>query len=252
VIGQSQADRAAMGMVGHGSAYAGNPKPIVAFYDPVAGRLATNPAYFRLPAYVADLQAAPYVQALTGGTGVWLGHTLPDGGAARHSPALVGLEGDAYARMIAHEPIGQDDVCDLLYVSSKSSDATGHRYGYESEEAGEVLKAIDEQVGRLVQAVQARAGEANTLVVLTADHGATPLPELSGGVRLRDTDLLARINQRFKSPFPGRPAALYATTGQVWLDRRVLDALHATPAHVADFLRALRINGKPFYRLVLT
>jgi hypothetical protein len=251
VAGQSQADRAAMGMVGHGSAYLGNAKPIVAFYDPKRGRLQTNPAYFTLPPYLQDLDATAYERAFTHGTGRWMDHDVSDKSAMRRSPILPDLEGEAFARVIAHEPVGQDDTCDLLYVSFKSSDATGHRYGYESEEAGEVLAAIDRQVGRLVQAVQAKAGERNVLVVLTADHGATPLPELSGGTRLRDTDLLGRINQRFKSPYPGRPAALYATTGQVWLDRRVLDALHATPAHVADFLRALRINGKPFYRLVI-
>jgi hypothetical protein len=251
VAGLSQADRAAIGLVGHGSAYAGNGKPLLAFYDAKAGKLQTNPAYYALPPYWQGLDAASYARAFTRGSCKWLGHDVADPSAMRRSPILVDLEADAMAGVIAHEPVGQDDACDLLYVSFKSPDATGHRYGYESDEAGEVLAAVDRRVGDLVQALQAKAGEQHVLVVVTADHGATPLPELSGGTRLRDTDLLARINARFKSPDPRRPAALYATTGQVWLDRRVLDALHATPAQVADFLRALRIDGKPFYRLVI-
>ncbi|MDB5098603.1 MAG: phoK 3 [Cyanobacteria bacterium RYN_339] len=251
VIGQSHADRAAIGMVGHGSAYVGNAKPIVVFYDTHSGHLETNPSYYALPPYLADLDSGAYMRKFTGGTGRWMEHDIANADAVRRSPVLVELEGDAFARMIDHEPIGQDDVCDLLYVSFKSSDAVGHHYGYESEEAGAVLTAIDRQVDRLVKAVQAKAGAAHTLVVLTADHGATPLPELSGGSRLRDTDLLARINQRFRSPQPGRPAAIYATTGQIWLDRQVLAALHVTTMQVAGFVRTIKVDGKPFYRLVV-
>jgi arylsulfatase A-like enzyme len=252
VIGQSHADRAAIGMAGHGSAYQGNAKPLVVFYDTKGGHMITNSTYYALPPYLADLDSLAYMRAFTHGSGQWLGHDIANADAVRRSPVLVDMEADAFARMVDHEPVGQDDVTDLLYLSFKSPDAVGHHYGFESDEAGETLAAVDRQVARLVKAVRAKAGAENVLVALTADHGATPLPELSGGTRLRDTELLARINARFKSPDPGRPVALYATTGQIWLDRPALAALHATTEQVAAFLRRLRVNGKPFYRLVLT
>ena len=87
------------------------------------------------------------------------------------------MEGESFYRIIEEEPVGQDDVCDLLYCSFKSSDWVGHRYGYESVEAGETLGEIDRQVDRLVKALSQKVGASNMVVALTADHGAGPLCE---------------------------------------------------------------------------
>lgn len=247
----SQSDRAAIGMGGHGAFFEGNPKPIVSWFDSKTGRLATHERYYRLPGYMAELAATPYREAMLDGAGKWLDHLIPDAEEAKRTPALVKLEGDAIARLLTREPIGQDDVTDLVYVSFKGTDYAGHRYGYESEEARDVLRAVDTQVDRLVRLLEARVGQGRFLVAVTADHGSTPLPELSGGTRLNDVDLLAALNRRYPTGNPRVPVALYATSGEIWLDRAALASQGKTPADVAAYLRAYRVNGKRFYRLVV-
>lgn len=247
----SQSDRAAMGMGGHGAFFAGNPKPIVTWFDSKTGRLSTHERYFRVPAYMSELEATPYRERMLDSAGKWLDHAIPDAEEAKRTPALVQLESDAIARLLTREPIGQDDVTDLVYVSFKGTDYAGHRYGFESLEAREVLREVDAQVGRLVKLLESRVGRGRYLVAVTADHGSTPLPELSGGSRLNDVDLLAAINRRFPSGSAQAPTGVYATSGEIWLDRAALASQGKTAADVAAFVRGIRVKGKPFYRLVV-
>lgn len=251
VASHSQSDRAAMGMGGHGAWFAGNPKPFVTWFDSKSGKLATHERYYRVPEGVKDLQAGPYREQLVGPGGTWLGHAIADDEDAKRTPALARFEGEAMARLLASEPIGQDDVTDLVYVSFKGTDYAGHRYGLESVEARDVLREVDAQVGRLVRLVAAAAGEGNYLVAITADHGSTPLQELSGGSRLNDVDLLAMINKAFPSGSAKAPTAVYATSGEIWLDRGALKAQGKTSADVARFVKGIKVKGRPFYRLVV-
>jgi hypothetical protein len=57
VISQSLADRAAVGMVGHGAFYANNPKPICHWLDDRSGRWVTQNGAFRQPSYIDNMQA---------------------------------------------------------------------------------------------------------------------------------------------------------------------------------------------------
>jgi arylsulfatase A-like enzyme len=79
----------------------------------------------------------------------------------------------------------------------------------------DVTLRVDRQIGTLLDFVQTRVGLANTIVVLTADHGVAPIPEhaealgLNGG-RLRSADVVgtirsaisSRYNPQRKSPDP--------------------------------------------------
>ncbi|MBC7543366.1 MAG: alkaline phosphatase family protein [Candidatus Sericytochromatia bacterium] len=241
-------DRAAMGMGGHGSYFAGNPPSLVWYYDNQSGKFATNGAYYRLPPYLTGYDTATYATKLTAGTGLWMDQKIGNPADVITSPALTTMEGDAVVRLIQQEAFGADAVPDLLYVTLKGTDAASHRYGYESDEAAAVLHEADTQVGRIVDAFAAKVGAGNFVVALSADHGGTPLPERTGGKRLIDDDLMEMLNHRF-APNPKSPAVVYLTNCQIWLDPNVL-----TPkkqAGLLQFLRQLKVGGKPFYRLVL-
>jgi hypothetical protein len=251
VFGLCFTDRAVMSMVGHGSYYAGNEKTMAVFYDEDRGEYATNAHYYRMPAYLSDLKAKSYWESLTKGTGTWRGHDIASPKNVRRTPAYVAMDGDAFVRMIEREPVGTDSITDLLYVTLKSTDAAGHQYGYESEEARDVLRETDRQVGRIVEALERKVGKGNAVVVLTADHGATPLVELSGGTRMIEDELIATINRQFPTRNPRFPVALAVSGTQVWLDDQVMRASGVSRADVIRFLQQLNVNGRPFYRLVI-
>jgi predicted AlkP superfamily pyrophosphatase or phosphodiesterase len=251
VFGLCFTDRAVICTVGHGSYFAGNDKTMAVYYDENTGTYTTNTRYYRLPDYLADFQAKTYWERLTQGTGRWRGHDIANPQVVRRTPAYAAMDGDAYVRMIEREAVGADNVPDLLYLTLKSTDAAGHQYGYESEEARDVLVETDRQVGRVVSALERKVGKGNAVVVLTADHGATPLVELSGGSRLLDDDLLAALNRTFPSKHPRFPVALAASGTQVWLDDQAMRASGVTRQAIVTFLQGLKVDGRPFYRLVL-
>src|SRR5262249_8233031 len=84
-----------------------------------------------------------------------------------------------------------------------------------------------------------------------ADHGGTPMPELSGGQRLLDSDLLRDLNAHFGVGPNMPPVALYVTSTQLWTDPSAMAALGISEEAIVDYLRTYRVDGRPFYRLVL-
>ena len=100
----------------------------------------------------------PYVKELTGGTGVWMGHKIDDSSNVRFTPAYVNFECDNMLLMMDREPIDQSDVTSLVYMSMKPTDYAAHRWGLESLEAREALRAQDACVGKLIQKLNCAGG----------------------------------------------------------------------------------------------
>lgn len=92
------------------------------------------------------------------------------------SPAGDELTADFAKTLIAAEGLGQDDVPDYLAVSFSSTDYVGHIFGPSSLEAEDNLRRLDRTLADLLDYVDTRIGLANTLVVLSADHGAPEHP----------------------------------------------------------------------------
>ena len=82
-------------------------------------------------------------------------------------------------------------------VRASCVDACSHGFGYESDECRTVLAAQDEEAARVIEAFAAKVGQGRYLVTLTADHGGTPLAELSGGRGIKAEPLRAELNARF-------------------------------------------------------
>ena len=249
VIGTSFQDRAAMGMVGHGAAHhPGNKSHIVVLYaqpkkpewkaqfpgGDQEHRLMTNIDLYTFPAYLRGRNPMPYVAELTGGTGTWMGHKIDDSSNVRFTPAYVRFECDNMLLMMEREPIDRGDATALIYMSMKPTDYAAHRWGLESLEAREALHAQDACVGQLLQKLDARVGEGNFVVAITADHGMMPLPEATGGHRLSLPALLQMIDKKF-----GARIALGGGFINLWFDQAKMKELGITNQHVAAYLRTL-------------
>lgn len=111
--------------------------------------------------------------------------------------------------MKAHD-LGNHPTPDLLTVGFSAGDVIGHTYGPYSQEAMDNYLRLDLLLAKLFEAVDARAGMANTLVVLSADHGVMPLVEQlqKQGLpakRVPGSALVNAVKRAFKERFPSAP-----------------------------------------------
>jgi len=120
---------------------------------------------------------------------------------------------------ISNEGLGDDNETDVLSVSFSANDYAGHRFGPNSQEAMDMTLRVDRQIGTLLDFVDARVGLQNMVVVFTADHGASPVPELAAlqklpGRRWQKADMLRLVQDGLKAKYgrPDRPAADYIRT----------------------------------------
>ena len=92
------------------------------------------------------------------------------------SPVGDVLTLDFAKALIENEAMGQDEVTDYLSISFSSTDYVGHFFGPSSLEMEDNLLRLDRTLAALLKYVDDRIGLDNTLVVLSADHGAPEAP----------------------------------------------------------------------------
>lgn len=114
--------------------------------------------------------------------------------------ALAFLENEAFA-------LGRRTAPDLLWLSFSAQDLVSHSYGTESEENLDVLRRLDLQLGRMLEALERLLPRGSVVLALSADHGFPLLPEAEHqrnpsfrGGRLLTTDrafpnFLERLNR---------------------------------------------------------
>jgi hypothetical protein len=81
-------------------------------------------------------------------------------------------------RCIVEEKLGQRDVPDLLAVSFSSNDLLGHAFGPDSQEVLDVTLRSDALMKDFLLFLDDKVGKGNYTVVVTADHGVCPVPEV--------------------------------------------------------------------------
>ena len=92
------------------------------------------------------------------------------------SPAGDELTLDFAKAIIKNEKMGQHDVTDYLSISFSSTDYVGHLFGPSSLEAEDNMLRLDKTLASLFKYVDEKVGLQNTLIVLSADHGAPEAP----------------------------------------------------------------------------
>ncbi|HEX8283686.1 MAG TPA: alkaline phosphatase family protein [Pyrinomonadaceae bacterium] len=177
-------------------------------------------------------------------TSVVFPHVI-DGGLKEPGPAFYSaLDYSPYSNdlvlalaeaALTNERLGEDSDTDVLTVSFSANDIVGHRYGPYSQEVMDITLRVDQQIERLLKAVDARVGLGNTVVVFTADHGVAPSPEhatamrLPGG-RVRVSDVLAAVRGRIRARY-GKSGERDTTedyiqiysNGHIYFNRAALD-----------------------------
>lgn len=234
VIGQGGAMRATAGLVGHGACVVNGRRVLAASYSTRDAGWETNPACYAISKALASINGRSYWEQAGGR---WMGHDISDATKFRHSAVFQRFEGDALASVLEAEPIGADDVTDLVLVNLKGPDYVGHAYGPSSAEIREELAELDRQIARAMAILSRKAGERGVVAAFTADHGMPGEPR-PGGRHYMD-DLSALIDRRF-SPSGGTVVQYYndAANNQIHLDTAKLRALGFSLKDVASFLQS--------------
>jgi hypothetical protein len=132
-----------------------------------------------------------------------------------HAPWNNDLVADMAREVITREQLGEaDGAPDLLAIGFSQTDKVGHAYGPDSHEIMDAFLRLDRTLAELFKFIDAKVGLAHCTIVLTADHGAAPLPEriaatgrelASGRLRGADIDrpVLAALDARFGAPVDG-------------------------------------------------
>jgi hypothetical protein len=80
--------------------------------------------------------------------------------------------------------LGQGEGTDVLTISFSCNDAVGHADGPYHARVEDITLQTDRVVGKLLELVDRRVGLDRTIVILTADHGVSPVPEELNAVKM--------------------------------------------------------------------
>jgi hypothetical protein len=104
---------------------------------------------------------------------------------------------DTALAAIDGEQLGSDATPDLLALSLSAHDYIGHGWGQESWEMWDSELRLDRKLGEFMTALDAKVGKGQWAMIVTSDHGTSPLPERleHGGGRITYERIAAAANR---------------------------------------------------------
>ncbi len=93
------------------------------------------------------------------------------------------------------EHLGTDAAPDLLVVSLSAHDYIGHGWGHESWEMWDATLRLDRQLATFLTGLDQRVGAGQWAMIVTSDHGASPLPERVGGGHITFEEIKSSANR---------------------------------------------------------
>jgi Type I phosphodiesterase / nucleotide pyrophosphatase len=239
VLAQGSVYRASTPLAGRGACQPNGAPVVLVSYDETTGAWTSNPDCYRLPDYLKGRNASTLWAAKPD----WLNHKIDSPGAIRRSALFPAFEADAMTDMIEREPIGEDDVPDLILMNYKTPDYVGHQYGPDSKELGLTLGELDRNLARMIGALEAKVGK-DYLLAVTADHG---MPSAPPDHRHFAPAVVDAVHQKFDPQSKQIVIAYESENAQMFVDQSRLAQLGLTLADLARF-----IESQPYMFAVFT
>jgi predicted AlkP superfamily pyrophosphatase or phosphodiesterase len=217
-------------------------KIVAASYNATDAGWETNPDCYTMSAALKPFNGKA-VWERAGGT--WMGHDIASPTKFRASSLFQRFEAEALAAVLEDEPIGADDVTDLVMVNMKGPDYTAHAYGPDSPELKETLAELDRQMTRVLDLLTRKAGAGRIVCAITADHGMPPEPP--PGRRHYPDEVVALIHAKF-DPVEKKLVQYYGDAGnsQIYVDTARLRTLGVTLNDVTALLQAQEFFAAAF------
>jgi predicted AlkP superfamily pyrophosphatase or phosphodiesterase len=96
------------------------------------------------------------------------------------TPVGLDIEMDFARAAIEGEQLGKRDATDVLAISISGTDLAGHLYGPYSHEYQDMVLRFDRAIASLLGDLEKRFKPGELMVLFTADHGASPIPDELG------------------------------------------------------------------------
>ncbi len=170
----------------------------------------------------------PYEANLPGEKTVTFPHKLSQTGASKYesfkyTPFAATYTFNFAKQALENEQLGKNTVTDFLTVSISSTDYAGHAFGTNSIEIEDTYLRLDRDIADFLNYLDAKTGEGNYLLFLTADHGVANTPgflaehKIPGGT-FSDLALAAELNKKIEENFGFKKAVVSLQNYQVYLD----------------------------------
>lgn len=157
---------------------------------------------------------------------------------------------DTVSETILNTKKDKDGITDLAYVTLKATDAVGHLYGWESKEAEQVLKATDKEIQTIFQFLKDNFGD-NFVMVVTADHGAAPMPEISNGLFLSHEQFFGAVNELLPESERNKQSLIkWVAHSQLSFDREIMKKFNVSEEEIINKILSIQVNQKKFFRKV--
>ena len=273
----------AIGLKSRAAVFVAGKKPDLAiWYEAAAGGMTTSRGYAKaLPDWLVELARhkpttrfvgqtwepldAALVAKTTGiaddgagegdvrGLGIAFPHRIADADVLVHTPFADEVVLDTVYAAIRAMSLGADDQPDLLAICLNAHDYAGHVFGPDSWESLDLTLRLDRALGELFAELDRTVGSDGWALVMTSDHGATPLVERSkiDGARRVPTGMLVRVVNEALVPILGEGSwVAKISSNQLYLSNtitdpatriRVLDAASAAIAQVTGIEKVYRV-----------
>jgi hypothetical protein len=199
--------------------------------------------FYELPSYVNDLPPlSRYVEEVDRADGaldgMWRGNSIEQLSNGFDTPARTPFQQALVERLVVRERFGVDDVPDLLYVNYKAIDTIGHLFSADGIEMSDAVATQDATLQRFVEFLDRTVGRGEWVMVLAADHGTQPDPEVSGAFQIDVAKLESGLTDAFDD---GDDVAVIERVrpSEIWLDRDELRENGHTLADVSQWLLGL-------------
>jgi hypothetical protein len=243
------------GMLGHGSFFTGGDRDIALTRSVIDGETLTDEGfewnlppreagYYKFPQYANDVpgfedDVRAVDQADGKLDGLWRDNSIDQLLKGFDTPARTPYQERVVETVIQNEGFGKDDVPDLLYLNFKEIDYVSHVWSMNSLEMRDAVVAQDLALRRFVGFLNRTVGKGRWVLVVTADHGAMPLPEDSGGCQISTAPIEAGINERFDTDGDDTKVVILVQPSQVFLDVDELEQNGFTVGDVARYVMTL-------------
>ncbi len=180
-------------------------------------------ARYSLETWKASLQNSPYPDSSeyegnfpAGGNNVFP-HRLPPINSTKFSKAFltspfsVEYLFEFSKFLIIRNKIGKDKHTDIITIGVSSTDYVGHRFGPDSREILEMYVAVDKMLADFLDFLDKEIKD--YVLVITSDHGVTPIPETVNAGRFSEKELQREINQ-----YLGKNAVKHITGNMIYLN----------------------------------